>query len=74
MHHYEGAWTDMGSPYWGGLQFNASFESTYNPWARAYYGHAGRWPIHAQLHAAWRAWRVRGWTPWPQTAAWCGLL
>lgn len=38
------------------------------------YGTADRWPPHDQLVAAYRAWKVRGWEPWPNTAAACGLL
>src|SRR4029077_3959634 len=29
IHRYEGAWTDGGSPYYGGLQMDVSFQSNY---------------------------------------------
>jgi hypothetical protein len=75
IHAGEGAWTsETGNGYHGGLQFSDSFQQTYGPEWVAEYGDAGHWPPVDQLHAAYRAWRIRGWAPWPNTAAACGLL
>lgn len=74
VHHHEGAWNDAGAPYWGGLQMDMSFQAAYGGEFLRRYGTADRWPPRDQLLTAWRAWRVRGWSPWPNTAAMCGLL
>ena len=29
IHRYEGAWNDVGGPYWGGLQMNITFQQHY---------------------------------------------
>lgn len=65
IHEHEGAWNDPDPPYFGGLQFSAGFELAYG---RAYvrrWGHANHWPVWAQLVAAERGWRDRGYQPWP---------
>jgi hypothetical protein len=74
VHRGEGAWTDTGAPYWGGLQMDRSFMAAYGRSFYLRWGTADRWPPVAQLHAAYRAWRVRGWEPWPNTARACGLI
>lgn len=74
IHRYEGSWTDPAAPYWGGLQMDISFQSTYGPEFLARWGTADHWPVWAQLQAAERAVAVRGFTPWPNTARYCGLL
>jgi hypothetical protein len=73
IHHYEGAWNDPGAPYWGGMQMDMTFQSAYGAAFLARYGTADHWPPRDQLIASLRAWRVRGWTPWPTTSADCGL-
>lgn len=75
IHTHEGAWdAETGNGYHGGLQMDESFESTYG-WAfYRRWGHASRWPAWAQLWAGYRAYRVRGYSPWPNTGRICGLL
>jgi hypothetical protein len=73
IHHYEGSWTDHGAPYWGGLQMDYSFQSTYAPWLLRHKGTADHWTSLEQIWTAVRAWRVRGFSPWPNTARDCGV-
>ena len=82
IHTYEGAWDDPDSPYWGGLQMDLSFQSTYG-WLRAgdhkwyfseRWGTADNWPIWAQVVAGIHGYFSRGWSPWPNTAHSCGLV
>ncbi len=79
IHHYEGAWnavSDSSPTYRGGLQMDRAFERAYGSDVLA--AHAGRdadrWSPHDQLMVAMRAYRSMGYTPWPNTAAACGLL
>lgn len=74
IHHYEGAWNDSGAPYWGGLQMDLSFQQEYGRWLLATKGTANRWTPLEQIWVAVRAWRTRGFSPWPNTARDCGLL
>ncbi|HYX83712.1 MAG TPA: hypothetical protein VE777_01975 [Gaiellales bacterium] len=79
IHSYEGAWTSVSATiptYYGGLQMDLSFEQTYGADVLAYRGgaNANEWPAHDQLMVGVRAYKVRGWTPWPNSAAMCGLL
>lgn len=73
IHHYEGSWTDSGSPYWGGLQMNLSFQATWGGWLLRHKGTADHWSPLEQIWAAVRASRVRGFSPWPNTARYCGM-
>ncbi|MGH3009800.1 MAG: hypothetical protein ACRDLM_10415 [Gaiellaceae bacterium] len=73
IHHYEGSWTDHGAPYWGGLQMDYSFQSTYGGWLLRHKGTADHWTSLEQIWVAVRAWRVRGFSPWPNTARDCGV-
>ncbi|HLX32905.1 MAG TPA: hypothetical protein VKR79_09100 [Gaiellaceae bacterium] len=73
IHHYEGSWTDHGAPYWGGLQMDYSFQSTYGPWLLRHEGTADHWTSLEQIWTAVRAWRVRGFSPWSNTARDCGV-
>jgi len=70
VHHYEGAWnSDTGNGYYGGLQFDLA------TWAAN--GGQGLPNIASpveQLLIAYHTWQARGWEPWPNTAAMCGLL
>ena len=52
---------------------DGSFQASYGPEYLRLWGHAGRWPIWAQMNAAYRAWRTRGYHPWPNTSRMCGL-
>lgn len=74
IHKYEGSWTDSGDPYWGGLQMDKTFMSTYGAdFERMFHGYANVWPVWAQIEAARRARATRGYSPWPNTARLCGL-
>jgi hypothetical protein len=73
IHHYEGSWSDAGSPYWGGLQMDLSFQETYGGWLLRHRGTANHWSPLEQIWVAVRAWRVRGFSPWPNTARYCGV-
>jgi hypothetical protein len=74
IHHYEGSWSDSGDPYWGGLQMDRGFMSTYAPRFLLRRGWADRWTPLEQMWVAERAARTRGFYPWPNTARYCGLL
>lgn len=74
VHEHEGAWNDPNAPYWGGFQADLSFQATYNPGAYRTYGTADHWPVVEQIEMAHNGWQARGWSPWPNTAAACGLL
>jgi len=75
IHGHEGAWDSAtGNGYYGGLQMDYSFQSAYGPEFLARWGHAGNWPVWAQLRAAERAYDSgRGFGPWPNTRLMCGL-
>ena len=74
IHRYEGSWSDSGSPYYGGLQMDLSFQATYGSWLLRHKGTADHWSPLEQIWAAVRASRSRGFSPWPNTAHYCGLL
>jgi hypothetical protein len=73
IHHYEGSWTDSGGPYWGGLQMDLSFQSTYGGWLLRHKGTADHWSPLEQIWVAVRAAHSRGFSPWPNTARNCGV-
>jgi hypothetical protein len=73
IHHHEGSWSDAGGPYWGGLQMDLSFQQRYGGWLLRHKGTADHWSPLEQIWVAVRAWRVRGFSPWPNTAAYCGM-
>jgi len=72
IHRYEGSWADPGSPYWGGLQMDLSFQATYGGWLLRHKGTADHWSPLEQIWVAVRAARTRGFSPWPNTARYCG--
>lgn len=83
IHRFEGSWTDPYSPYWGGLQMDLSFQETYGWLHRGRHhkwyflkkwGTADNWPVWAQIVAGIHGYESRGWSPWPNTAHYCGLL
>jgi hypothetical protein len=76
IHRFEGAWgSNTGNGYYGGLQMDVSFQRRYGHEFEARWGTADNWPVWAQLTAAVRAYRSgRGFSPWPNTARFCGLL
>src|SRR6188472_2759271 len=43
IHGYEGAWSDSGSPYYGGLQMDISFQASYGGILLATKGTADNW-------------------------------
>jgi hypothetical protein len=74
IHHYEGSWRDSGDPYWGGLQMDRGFMRTYAPRMLLRRGWADHWSPLEQMWVAEHAHRGRGYTPWPNTARFCGLM
>jgi len=76
IHRYEGAWNaNTGNGYYGGLQMDDVFMRRYGREYVRRWGTADNWPAWAQLQASVRAYRSgRGFAPWPNTAAACGLL
>jgi hypothetical protein len=73
IHRYEGSWRDSSGPYYGGLQMDLSFQATYGSWLLHHRGTADHWSPLEQIWTAVRAWRVRGFSPWPSTAHYCGM-
>jgi len=74
IHHYEGAWNDVGGPYWGGLQMNLTFQERYGGWIYRLKGTADHWTPLEQIWVAEKALQSRGFWPWPNTARLCGLI
>jgi hypothetical protein len=75
IHRYEGAWTDAGGPYYGGLQMDLGFQAHYGSYLLRVKGTADRWTPEEQMWVAARAHRSgRGFYPWPNTARACGLI
>jgi hypothetical protein len=74
IHRYEGRWTDPNPPYYGGLQMDLEFQSTYGTQLLRSKGTADHWTPLEQMWVAERAYRTRGFWPWPNTARYCGLL
>ena len=75
IHRYEGDWSDGGSPYYGGLQLDIGFQSSYGGTLLATKGTAENWTPLEQMWVAERAFRSgRGFYPWPNTARVCGLI
>lgn len=70
VHRYEGAWdADTGNGYFGGMQFDLE------TWeANGGHGRPDLASPRQQLVVAYTTWRRRGWEPWPNTAAECGLV
>jgi hypothetical protein len=75
INRFEGPWRDPNAPYYGGLQMDLSFQRTYAPELLRKKGTADKWSPIEQIWVAERAYRAgRGFTPWPNTARFCGLL
>ena len=74
IHRFEGRWGDSGDPYWGGLQMNRGFMRAYAPRMLLRRGWANRWTALEQMWVAEHAHRGRGYSPWPNTARYCGLI
>jgi hypothetical protein len=75
IHTFEGAWNSAtGNGYYGGLQFDSSFQSTYGPEFLRAFGSANNWTPAMQLAVAERAYLSgRGYGPWPNTRRSCGI-
>ncbi len=75
IHRHEAAWNDAGDPYWGGLQMDRGFMRAYGSdmIARHHGGLANTWTPAEQIVVAERAYRTRGFAPWPQTSRTCGV-
>jgi hypothetical protein len=74
IHRHEGSWSDPGAPYYGGLQMDTAFQRAYGGYLLATKGTANTWTPLEQVAVAERAYRTRGFAPWPNTARACGLL
>lgn len=74
IHGYEGSWTDPGSPYYGGLQMDLGFQASYGADLLRRLGTADHWTPLQQMWVAEIAYISRGFSPWPNTARYCGLL
>ena len=76
IHRYEGPWNaHTGNGYYGGLQMDIGFQRRYGGRLLARKGTADGWAPLEQMWIAERARRSgRGFTPWPNTARYCGLL
>jgi hypothetical protein len=74
IHRHEGRWNDPNGPYYGGLQMDLEFQATYGRELLRRKGTADRWTPLEQMWVAERAYRSRGFWPWPNTARYCGLL
>jgi hypothetical protein len=75
IHRYEGAWNaNTGNGYYGGLQMDRSFMSSYGGEFLSRYGTADKWAPSTQILVGYRAWKLRGFYPWPNTARACGLI
>src|SRR5439155_15568594 len=74
IHRYEASWKDAGGPYYGGLQMDLEFQATYGRDLLRRKGTADHWTALEQMWVAERAYRTRGFWPWPNTARYCGLL
>lgn len=81
IHRGEGAWnSNTGNSYYGGLQMDLGFQSTYGPELLQAKGTADHWTPAEQITVARRArdgyshYGPRGYGPWPNTARACGLI
>jgi Transglycosylase-like domain len=63
-----------GNGYYGGLQMDLEFQATYGRQYLHRFGTADHWTPLVQMWVAERAFRTRGFEPWPNTARSCGLL
>jgi hypothetical protein len=74
IQRHEGAWTDTNPPYWGGLQMDLSFQQAYGRGLLGRKGTANSWTPLEQMWTAVRAYRSgQGFSPWSNTASYCGL-
>ena len=72
---FPGWHTNSGNGYYGGLQFDRSFEQTYGARLYRLKGTADHWtPLEQIWTAEYALARGRGFSPWPLSARACGLL
>jgi hypothetical protein len=74
VHSYEGSWRDPNPPYYGGLQMDLGFQRAYGADILRRFGTADHWHPKTQMIVAYRGWKQRSWSPWPNTARRCGLI
>jgi hypothetical protein len=74
IHRGEGSWSDPNPPFYGGLQMDYGFQATYGRGLLRVKGTADHWTPLEQMWVAERAYRARGFYPWPNTARACGLI
>jgi len=75
IHAGEGAWdANTGNGYYGGLQMDREFQNSYGHRLYRSKGTANHWTPLEQMWVAERAWKTRGFYPWPKTARRCGLI
>ena len=75
IQRHEGAWKDPNGPYYGGLQMDLGFQNRYGARLLRLKGTADHWTPLEQMWVAERAHRSgRGYSPWPNTARYCGLI
>ncbi len=74
IHRHEGPWNDPNGPYYGGLQMDLQFQRAYGAYLLRTKGTADNWTPVEQVAVAERAYKERGFSPWPSTARACGLL
>jgi hypothetical protein len=74
IQRHEAAWTDPDAPYYGGLQMDREFQATFGAELLRSKGTAEHWTPLEQMWVAERAYRARGFWPWPNTARYCGVL
>jgi hypothetical protein len=75
IHRFEGAWTDGGAPFYGGLQMDLGFQQAYGTYLLRKKGTADRWTPLEQMWVAERALRAgRTFSPWPSASRSCGLM
>jgi Transglycosylase-like domain len=76
IHKYEGAWdANTGNGYYGGLQMDYGFMTSYGSSLLHSKGTADHWTPSEQIRVAQIARDSgRGYYPWPRTAQLCGLI
>lgn len=78
IHSYEshGSWSaNTGNGYYGGLQMDIPFQTTYGAELYRLKGTADHWTPMEQMQVAEKAYSSgRGFGPWPKTAGYCGLI
>lgn len=78
IYKYENAgygWNaNTGNGYYGGLQMDIGFQKSYGMKLYRKKGTADRWTPLEQMWVAEKAYKTRGFWPWPNTARYCGLI